>query len=61
MHHYTEYGDLRIQGGGSHGNLEFQENDGTWGAVCIHGFDGYAANVACRQLGYDRGEYELEL
>jgi len=48
------YGDLRINGGGSSGRLEFQNFDGRWGTVCDNGFDDDEADVACRQLGYRR-------
>jgi len=54
---YTEYGDIKIKGGGDSGTLEFQQNDGTWGTVCVDGFDANAATVACKQLGYDGGSY----
>ena len=53
----TGYGDLRITGGGSYGTLEFKQRDGQWGTVCNRGFDTDAADVACRQLGYDYGHY----
>ena len=39
------------------GGLLFQDHNGTWGAVCTSGFDDYAADVACRQLGYVRSYY----
>ncbi|KAL4444036.1 hypothetical protein ABPG75_011773 [Micractinium tetrahymenae] len=29
--------------------------DGQWGTVCDDGFENYAADVACRQLGYSYG------
>ena len=29
--------------------------DGAWGAVCSSSFDGRDAQVACRQLGFNRG------
>ena len=46
------YGDLRINGGGKSGQLEFYYYG--WGAVCKDGFDDDAGDVACRQLGYVR-------
>ena len=57
LHHHTGYGDVRIQDGGSTGRLEFKQQDGTYGTVCSRGFDGHAANVACKQIGYDGGYY----
>jgi len=50
----TDYGDVRIYGGGDSGRLEFQRSDGTWGTVCNRGFDDDAGDVACKQLGYRR-------
>ncbi|XP_065905258.1 scavenger receptor cysteine-rich type 1 protein M130-like isoform X2 [Dysidea avara] len=47
------FGELRINGGGDSGRLEFQLSDGTWGTVCDDGFDDNAGNAACKQLGYD--------
>ena len=48
------YGDLRINGDGDSGRLEFKRSDGSWGTVCDDGFDNDAGDVACRQLGYKR-------
>lgn len=48
------YGDLRINtsSGGKHsGRLEYEDENGKWGTVCSYGFDGNAADVACKQLG----------
>jgi len=50
-----DYGDLRFQGGGNHGKLEFQLSDGTWGTVCSTGFNNGTAVVACKQLRYSNG------
>ena len=47
-----EYGDLRIDGGGSSGRLEIQDERGDWGTICDRGFDDDAGDVACSQLGY---------
>lgn len=55
---YVGYGDVQIHGGGSYGRLEFKQADGYWGTVCNRGFNGWAADVACNQLGYDYGYYE---
>ena len=33
--------------------------DGVWGTVCDHGWGGYDARVACRQLGYPQARYAL--
>lgn len=30
-------------------------HDGLWGSVCDHGFTTAAAEVACREIGYDGG------
>lgn len=46
--------NVRISDGGKSGKLEFQDNGGSWGAVCLDGFDQDAADVACRQLGYSQ-------
>ena len=54
------YGDLRIDGGGESGRLEFRDYDGDWGTVCDHGFDREAADVACKQMGYRRSEKVLD-
>ena len=53
LHYVAGYGDLRINGGGKSGQLEFNRI-GYWGAVCSDGFDDDAGDVACRQLGYLR-------
>ena len=47
-------GDLQISGGDKSGQLQFDRGSGDWGtgAVCKDGFDDYAGDVACRQLGY---------
>ena len=55
---FTAYGGLRLDNGtSSSGILKFRLSNGTWGAVCSHGFNWRAANVACTQLGYDYGDY----
>ena len=48
------YGDVRIVGGGSSGQLQFDTGSNNWGAICKKGFDDDAGNVACKQLGYAR-------
>ena len=53
----SEYGDLRISGGGSSGRLEIQNKAGRWGTICIRGFDDDAGDVACSQLGYDESSH----
>ena len=55
-----DYGDIKIEGGGGYGRLEFQQRDGSWGYICTNGFDDYAAKVACKQLGYDKNDYYIE-
>ena len=50
---FVGYGDLRIHGGRRNGRLEFRYSKYTWKSVCGRGFDYEAAQVACRQLGYD--------
>jgi len=52
-------GSLRLDDGTntSSGSLIFQLGEGSWGTVCSNGFDWRAANVACKQLGYDFGDY----
>ena len=55
----TGYGDLWLNG--SNNILEFQLSDGTWGTVCIRGFDDDAADTACKQLGYQsESKYDEE-
>lgn len=54
------YGDLRIEGGGDSGRLEFKDYDGGWGTVCDHGFDREAGDVACKQMGYRRSDEVLD-
>ena len=51
-------GDVRLVRGGSsdRGVLEIF-HDNQWGTVCEEGFDDVDAGVACRQLGYDEGEF----
>ena len=49
-----EYGDLRINGSGRAGKLQFQDDHGNWSSLCITGFNDYAGDVACKQLGYKR-------
>ena len=53
------YGVLRLDNGTSlqSGTLMFQLNDGKWGKVCNDGFNQIAANVACKQLGYNYSDY----
>ena len=48
---YVGYGDLRRYG---FNRVEFRLSNYTWGSVCGYGFDYNAAQVACRQLGYDQ-------
>ena len=47
------FGDIRINGDGRSGRLEFRDIVG-WSTVCAGGFDDNAGEVACRQLGYVR-------
>ena len=49
---FIAYGDLRIRGGGKSGRLEFKSYSSSWASVCRSGFNDYAADIACRQLGY---------
>ena len=49
---FIAFGDLRIYEGGDSGQLQIQNSDGQWGAICDTGFDDDAGDVACRQLGY---------
>ena len=49
---FIAYGDLRINGGGKDGRLEFQDRSGNWRTICTNGFDDDAGDVACDQLGY---------
>ena len=53
------YTNVRISGGSSAGRLEIKDSHGIWGTVCHDGFHGTAANVTCRQLGYDSGKVLL--
>jgi len=46
------YGDLRINGGGDDGRLEFRVSYSDWRTICTNGFDDDAGDVACQQLGY---------
>ena len=43
----TDFADLWIYEGGDSGRLDFQLDDGRWGAVCKGGFDDDATDVAC--------------
>ena len=54
------YGEVRIEGGGESGRLEFKDNGGEWGTVCDHGFDREAGDVACKQMGYRRCDKVLD-
>ena len=54
------YGQLRIEGGGDSGRLEFKDYDGNWGTVCDHGFDREVCAVACKQMGYRRSDKVLD-
>ena len=53
------YGEVRLSGGSSNnsGTLEVSVTEASWTTVCLDGFDGVAATVVCRQLGYDHGSY----
>ena len=56
--HFIAFGALQIiENSSDSGTLMFQLSDGSWGTVCNNGFDWRAANVACKQLGYDYGDY----
>ena len=49
-------GDLRLIERSTHkidgyGRLEIYL-DGEWGTFCVNGFDSFAGDIACRQLGY---------
>ena len=59
-----DYGDLKVEaegsGGGQYRILEFQRSDGSWGYVCSSGFDYRAAELACKQLGYNGNSYHTE-
>ena len=47
-------GQLRLSDGGStSGRIEIAVN-GYWGTVCSQNFDKAAADVACRELGFDQ-------
>ena len=48
--------DVRLVGGASDyfGRLEIYFN-GVWGSVCMDGFTDTAAQIVCRQLGYEGG------
>ena len=47
-------GDVRLVGGDSEreGRVEMCYN-GVWGTVCVDGWSETAANIVCRQLGYE--------
>ena len=51
---FIAYGDLWIHGGGNSGQLQIQNSNGQWAAICDAGFDDDDGDVACRQLGYLR-------
>ena len=57
LYNYTENENLRVTGVSRYGRLEFSWANNLWGVVCDSGFDTNAAKVACRQLGYDNGNY----
>ena len=57
---YVGYGDLRTYGYYGDKRLEFRLSNYTWGSVCGLGFDYNAAQVACRQLGYDGLSYHTQ-
>ena len=47
-------GEVRLVGGETEreGQVEMCYN-GVWGAVCADGWNEIAANIVCRQLGYE--------
>ena len=53
-------GKVRLVGGETEGEgrVEMCYN-GVWGAVCADGWDEIAANVVCRQLGYNNSLSEF--
>lgn len=42
------------------GRLEIYNNQ-KWGSICNIGFNQISANVACKQMGFDSGEYEKDI
>ena len=53
-------GDIRIVQNPNNTFIEYWDPgrlevylDGEWGTICANGFNAYAADVACRQLGYE--------
>merc|ERR1712167_82901 len=57
MAHVSRSMRLRIRGGGTRGALEVNIEDGGWGAVCDDNFGPNAAQLFCRELGYESGSW----